>query len=90
MAQYFYDAQIRRFILQFIRYFADYQVEFGKDANGNPIYLTVPIRYADTNRAASSILKGNSENTLQNVPMMVVYIDKLNYHRQHIQDPTFI
>jgi hypothetical protein len=90
MAQYFYDAQIRRFILQFIRYFADYQVEFSKDANGNPIYLTVPVRYADNNRAVASILKGNSENTLQNVPMMVVYIENLKYHRQHIQDPTFV
>jgi hypothetical protein len=90
MAQYFYDAQIRRFILQFIRYFADYQVEYGKDANGNPIYLTVPVRYADNNRSVSAILKGNSENAVQNVPMMVVYIENLKYHRQHIQDPTFV
>ena len=34
--QYFYDSQIRKFILQFIRYFSGFQVEYGKDANGNP------------------------------------------------------
>jgi hypothetical protein len=90
MAQYFYDGQIRRFILQFIRYFSQYQVEYGKDANGNPIYYTVPVRYADTNRAASAILRNNSENTLNNVPLMVVYIDNLKYHREHIQDPTYL
>lgn len=90
MAQYFYDAQIRRFVLQFIRYFSDYKVEFGKDGNGNPIYLTVPVRYASNNRAASAVLNNNSENSLQNVPMMVVYIDNLKYHRQHIQDPSFV
>jgi hypothetical protein len=88
--QYFYDAQIRRFVLQFIRYFSGFQVEYGQDANGNAIYLTVPVRYADTNRAVSALLKNNSENTLQNVPMMVVYIDNLKYNRTMIQDPTYI
>ena len=87
--QYFYDSQIRKFILQFIRYFSGFQVEFGKDANGNPIYLTVPVRYADNNRNVSALLKNNSENTLQNVPMMVVYIDNLKYHRSHIQSPSY-
>ena len=89
MAQYFYDGQIRRFILQFIRYFADFQVEYGKDANDNPIYLTVPVRYADTNRAGSAILRNNSENTMNNVPMMVTYIDNLTYYRPNIQNPTY-
>jgi hypothetical protein len=88
--QFFYDAQIRRFVLQFIRYFTQFQVEYGKDSNGNVIYYTVPVRYADTNRAASSILRNNSENTLNNVPMMVAYIDSLKYHRAHIADPTYV
>ena len=87
--QYFYDAQIRRFLLQFIRYFTGFQVEYGKDANGNPIYVTVPVRYADNNRAVASLLKNNSENSVSNVPMMVVYIDNLKYHRSHIQSPTY-
>lgn len=87
--KYFYDNQIRRFLQQFIRYFSGYQVEYGKDANGNPIYLTVPVRYADNNRVGASILKNNSENSVTNVPMMVVYIDNLKYHRSHIQSPSY-
>lgn len=88
--QYFYDGQIRRFITQFIRYFSGYQVEYGRDENGNVIYKTVPVRYADTNRNVSALLKNNSENALSNVPLMVVYVDNLKYHRSHIADPTFI
>jgi hypothetical protein len=88
--QFFYDSQIRRFVLQFIRYFSEIQVEYGRDDNGNMIYLTVPCRYADTNRAGSAILRNNSENTINNVPMMAVYIDSLKYHREHIQDPTYL
>jgi hypothetical protein len=87
--QYFYDSQIRRFLLQFIRYFTGFQVEYGKDADGNPIYITVPVRYADNNRSVAAILKNNSENSVNNVPMMVVYIDNLKYHRSHIQSPTY-
>jgi T4-like virus Myoviridae tail sheath stabiliser len=90
MADYFYDAQIRRYIIQFIRYFSQFQVEYGRDANNNPIYLTVPVRFADSNRAVSSIFTNNSENTLKNIPMMVVYIDNLKYDRERIQDPTYV
>ena len=90
MSQFFYDAQIRRFVLQFIRYFSQYQVEYGRDGNGNMIYHTVPVRYADTNHHVASLLNNNSENFLQTVPMMVAYISGLKYHREHIADPTYI
>ena len=90
MSQFFYDAQIRRFVLQFIRYFSQYQVEYGRDSNGNMIYHTVPVRYADTNHHVSALLNNNSENFLQSVPTMVAYISSLKYHREHISDPTFV
>jgi hypothetical protein len=89
MSQFFYDAQIRRFVLQFIRYFSQYQVEYGRDQNDNIIYYTVPVRYADTNHHVSAILNNNSENTLRSIPMMVAYITDLKYHREHIADPTY-
>lgn len=87
--QYFYDAQIRRFILQFIRYFTQFQVEYGRDSNNNPIYYTVPVRYADTNKEVSALLVNNSENAMRSIPMMVAYIDALKYNRDLISDPTF-
>jgi hypothetical protein len=36
MQQFFYDAQVRRFLLQFTRIFSNFQVEYGRDANGAP------------------------------------------------------
>ena len=37
MAQtFFYDQQIRRFLLQFIRAFSNFQVEYGKDYSDKP------------------------------------------------------
>ena len=90
MGQYFYDKQIRRFMGQFIRIFDEMYVEFGKDNNGNSILKRVPVRYADTNRQVSSILKNNSENSVLNVPMMVCYIKEVNYDRTRMQEPKYV
>ena len=90
MGQYFYDKQIRRFMGQFIRIFDEMYVEFGKDNNGNSILKRVPVRYADTNRQVSAILKNNSDNSVLNVPMMVCYIKEVNYDRTRIQEPNFV
>ena len=88
--QFYYDKQIRRFITQFVRIFSDFYVEFGKDANGQMVMYRVPVRYADTNRVGSSILKLNSENVMNSVPVMVVYIAALDYDRARVQDPHFV
>jgi len=90
VGQYFYDKQIRRFMGQFIRIFDEMYVEFGKDTNGNSILKRVPVRYADTNRQVSAILKNNSDVSTLNVPMMVCYIKEVNYDRTRIQEPNFV
>jgi hypothetical protein len=90
MASFFYDKQIRRFISQFVRYFSEYDVEYGTDAQGNKILYRVPCRYADTNRMVSSILRQNSENSLNNVPMIVVYLEGLSYDRSRMQEPNHV
>jgi hypothetical protein len=87
--QFAYDAQIRRFVLQFIRMLSNFQVEFGQDSNGNISLQTVPIYYGDPSRQAATILKGNSENTLNAVPAMATYISALTYDRERVLNPSF-
>jgi hypothetical protein len=88
--QFFYDAQIRRFLVQFIRCVSNFEVEFGKDRDGNHTLQRVPVYYGDASRQAQTILKGNSENTLNAVPAMSAYITGLNYEQSRMQDPTFV
>ena len=88
--QFHYDAQIRRFLLQFTRMFSHYQVEYGKDGNGNPTYLTVPIRYGDASRQVQHIIQNNSQSSILNVPMMSFHISGLVYARDRVQDPQFV
>lgn len=91
MAQtFFYDQQIRRFLLQFIRAFSNFQVEYGKDRDGNTTLVTVPVKYGDSTRLVSSIIRDNSENKAIPTPMISCYLTGLEFNRDRIQDPTFV
>lgn len=89
-ANFFYDNQIRRFLLQFIRMMSNFEVEFGKDRNGVVTYQRVPVIYGDASRQAATIIRGNSENALPTVPAMAVYISALDYDRERMQEPFFV
>lgn len=90
MQQYFYDGQLRRFLVQFIRAVSNFEVEFGKDVAGNRTLQRVPVYYGDASRQAQIILKGNSENTLNATPAMSAYISALTYEQARMQEPNFV
>jgi hypothetical protein len=88
--QFFYDGQLRRFLVQFMRIVSGIDVEFGKNTQGVKSLQRVPVYYGDQSRQTAIILKGNSENTLNAVPAMAVYIDGLNYDQTRMQEPNFV
>lgn len=88
--QYFYDNQVRRFLTQFIRVVSGFQVEFGQGANGSTALQQVPVIYGDPSRQAAVILKQNSENMMNSVPAIAVYISGLDYDRDRLQSPSFV
>ena len=88
---FFYDEQIRRFLLQFARIFSNFQVEYGRNEMGkNDTLIRVPVRYGDASRQAQTIIQQNSANELPSTPLMTFYITDFKYDRPRIQDPTFI
>lgn len=90
MAQFFYDNQIRRFLIQFAKIFSNWYVTKGKDPNGNEILVRVPIMYGDQSRQASTIIANNSASNLPSAPLITYYISGLEYDQRRTQDPTFI
>jgi len=88
--QFFYDAQIERFLIQFIRMVSGFQVEFGQDRDGNTTLQRVPVYYGDGSRQVAQILTNNSENVMQTVPAMTVYVNNLIYDRERMQEPNFV
>lgn len=90
MAMYFYDAQIRRFLTQFARIFSNWDVFYGSDSGGNPIYHRVPVMYGDSSRQAASIIANNSASNIPTTPMISYYVSGLEYDQSRTQDPFFI
>lgn len=90
MAQFFYDNQIRRFLLQFAKIFSNWQVTKGKDPNGNDILIRVPIMYGDQSRQAATVIANNSASSLPSAPLITYYITGLEYDQRRTQDPTFV
>jgi hypothetical protein len=83
--QFFYDAQIERFLVQFIRIISGFQVEFG-----NNTLQRVPVYYGDGSRQVAQIISNNSASSMPTVPAMTVYINGLSYDRARMQEPTFV
>jgi hypothetical protein len=90
MAQFFYDNQVRRFLLQFAKIFSNWYVTKGKDPNGNDILVRVPVMYGDQSRQASTVIANNSASNLPSAPLITYYITGLEYDQRRTQDPTFI
>jgi len=92
MAQsFFYDNQIRRFLLQFTRICSNFQIEYGREENSETAaLLRVPVRYGDASRNAQTIIQENSRNSMPASPLMTFYISSLEYDRPRMQDPTFV
>jgi len=91
MQQFFYDEQIRRFLLQFTRVFSNFQVEYGRtEDNTEKALYRVPVRYGDATRQAQTIIQQNSANSLPSTPMMTFHVTNLNYARDRIQEPYFV
>lgn len=92
MQQFFYDGQIRRFLLQFTRMISNFQVEYGNETDGvnNATLLRVPVRYGDATRNAQTIIQQNSANQLPSTPLMTFYVNALEYDRPRIQEPYHV
>lgn len=73
---YFYDAQIRRYVLQFMRIFHEIKIA-SVDENGSTLLERLPIRWGGMDRSAGHVLRENSENVVLPGNMMAAYIQSI-------------
>lgn len=88
---HFYDEQIRRYILQFIRMFSGFSIKTGKKMNDgvSDYYIRVPARYGDISRMAATVVKGNSENIVNSTPFIACWVQSFQPDRSRVQEPFF-
>lgn len=83
--QHFYDGQIRRYLTQTIRVFSNFVVKYGDGT-----LVRVPVMYGDQDKQAASIVRQNSENKINSVPKIAVYISALAMDNTRLGDSSYV
>jgi hypothetical protein len=87
---FWYDEQISRYFLQFMRIFSGFQWASGKDVNGARTLKRVPCRQGDVSRMVAYINKAQTENSALSVPFITCIISDITPDGARRQDPKFV
>ena len=86
--EFWYDEQIKRYLIQIIRVFSNFQVrEYTKNGVS---YNRVPARYGDSSRLVAHLLRNNSENIVNNAPQIAVSIQSIQPARDRTAEPFLV
>ena len=85
---YWYDEQIKRYLIQIIRVFSNFQVKENTKNGAN--YNRVPARYGDSSRLVAHLLRNNSENIVNNAPQIAVSIQQIQPARDRTAEPFLV
>lgn len=93
---FFYDAQLKRYLVQVMAAFRGYQVQTGLQRDGKSRFLDVPVKYGDMSRVGAYVMHGGSDNTMAYLPVMAIYMtglrqsDELRLNPQHREKYNYI
>lgn len=82
---FFYDGQIRRYLLQIVRMFSNFSVKYSDGT-----LVRVPVIYGNPDRQVAHILNQNSENTVQSAPRIAVYMSDLELDSSRLADSSYV
>lgn len=83
--QFFYDAQLRRYISQTIRLLSGFKIK-----TGDGVEKSIPVMYGDISRQVAHIIRNNSENKIPSAPRISVYISDLQLDKPRLSDATYV
>ena len=78
ISHYFYENQIRSYLLQFCNIFAGLRVKTGKGESGETEFITVPITIGSKDRVVAAIQAGNTQNKPFSLPVMAAYMTNIS------------
>lgn len=74
---YYYQGQIRKYLLQLCGVFSGLKVQTGKGECDVPEFITVPVRIGSRDRVVAAIESGNTQNKPFSVPLMALHMTNL-------------
>ncbi len=78
ISHYFYENQIRSYLLQFCNIFAGLRVKTGKGESGEAEFITVPVTIGSKDRVVAAIQAGNTQNKPFSLPIMAAYMTNIS------------
>jgi hypothetical protein len=82
ITSYFYEGQLRSYLLQFCNIFAGLTVKTGKGECAEEEFISVPIAIGSRDRVVAAIQAGNTQNKPFTVPSMVANMAGLEISSQ--------
>jgi hypothetical protein len=84
---FWYDAQLRSYLLQFVAIFQGLQVQTGKGECNEAQFMTVPCVIGNKDRVVAALHAGNTDNRVFSLPTMSVYMTglQLSPERRKVQ-----
>ena len=77
ISHYWFDGQLRQYMLQFVSIFYGLQVKTGKGECDEEQFITVPVVIGNKDRVVAAILAGNTQNRMFSLPHMSAYLQNL-------------
>lgn len=88
---YFYDAQMKRQLVQIMSQFYGYQVMTGQQRDGKARFRDVHVMYGDMSRVASYIFSdGSNSNVMPYIPILAVYDTSMRQAPEYRITPTHV
>lgn len=78
ISEYFYEGQLRSYLLQFCNIFTGLKVMTGKGECNEAEFMSVPITVGSKDRVVAAIQAGNTQNKPFSLPMMAATISGLS------------
>jgi len=75
---YYFDNQLRAYLLQFIAIFQGLQVRTGRGECNEEQYITVPCVVGSKDRVVAALFAGNTQNRVFSLPTMAVHMTGLS------------
>lgn len=87
---YWYDGQLRRYWMQFVRIFQSFSYESGVGADGTKTLKSIPAKLASKNRQIGHILRNGSENTVLSTPQITCEMIGMVQSSERRQNPNHV
>lgn len=75
--EYWYDQQIRSYLLQFVAIFQGLQVQTGRGECNEAQFITVPCVIGNKDRVVAALHSGNTDNRMLSLPTLAVHMTGL-------------